>query len=182
MIAAGERTMDHLRDEITFTRYRGGTLSGYLSRLHYTAEWISDNITKEVVADVTPELGGVPLDVNVYFMSQNPQYYKPLTNNPAWIARIAQIEERINATPRTYIPKDKIKGMEGGLRSGDIIAVATNKAGLDYSHTGLINVINGEAHFMHASSTMKKVVIGDTISTYVNSVKAHTGITVVRPL
>lgn len=181
MLKLGGSSMEELKEEITYTRYRGGELKDYASRLHYTAEWISDNVTKGVVKDITPELGGEPLDVDVHFMSQNPKYYDKLKNDPAMVKRIAAIEQVVNRIPRTFIPKDRIKGIEGRLRSGDIIAVATNKDGLDYAHTGMILRVEGEARFFHASTTKKKVVIDVPVSEYVNSVTSHTGISVVRP-
>lgn len=181
MLKLGGSSMDELKDEITYTRYRGGELKDYASRLHYTAEWISDNVTKGVVKDITPELGGEPLAVDVHFMSQNPKFYDKLKNDPAMVKRIAAIEQVINRIPRTVVPKERIKGIEGRLRSGDIIAVATSKDGLDYAHTGMILRVEGEARFFHASTTKKKVVIDVTVSEYVNSVTSHTGISVVRP-
>ena len=181
MLAHGGSTIDDLRKELTFTRYRNGTLNGYESRLHYTADWIANNIEKKVVADVTPQLGGVPLKVNVSFMSTHPQYYRPLQEQPALIETMGAIETAVNKIPRSYIPRNGIREIENKLQSGDIIAITTSKDGLDYAHTGLINVVNGEARFMHASSSQKKVVLDRTISEYVNSVTSHTGITVVRP-
>lgn len=182
MLAHGGSTIDDLRKELTFTRYRNGTLNGYESRLHYTADWIANNIEKKVVADVTPQLGGVPLKVNVSFMSTHPQYYRPLQEQPALIETMGAIETAVNKIPRSYIPRNGIREIENKLQSGDIIAITTSKDGLDYAHTGLINVVNGEARFMHASSSQKKVVLDRTISEYVNSVTSHTGITVVRPI
>ena len=182
MLKLGGTTMDELIEEVTFTRYRGGDLNGYASRLHYTAEWISDNVTKGVVTDITPELGGEPLSVDVHFMSKNPKYYAKLKNDPDMVQRIAAIEQAVNSIPRTFIPKDRIGSVEDRLRSGDIIAVATSKAGLDYAHTGMILRTEGQSRFFHASTTHKKVVIDAPVSAYVNSVSTHTGISVARPL
>lgn len=182
MLAHGGSTINDLRREVTFTRYRHGTLNGYVSRLHYTADWIADNIEKKVVTDVTPQLGGVPFKVNVSFMSTHPQYYRPLQEQPSLIETMGAIEIAINKIPRLYIPRNSIRGIEHKLQSGDIIAIATSKDGLDYAHTGLIHVVSGEARFMHASSSQKKVVLDRTISEYVNSVASHAGITVVRPV
>lgn len=170
--------------EVTRTRYRSGILDGYLSRLHYTSEWISDNVTKGIVANVTQDdPNAVVFQNTVNFMSTHPQYYGPLKEDPDKVRRIREIEERINATTRWFVRKEKIASFEPRLQTGDIVAVATSKSGLDYAHTGMINVdAEGRRRFMHASTTAKKVVLDDTISNYVNSVKAHTGITVVRPL
>lgn len=42
----GKYEFDDLLAAVTHTRYRGGKLDGYLSRLHYTADWIHDNVAK----------------------------------------------------------------------------------------------------------------------------------------
>src|SRR5437762_1637668 len=51
MLRHDGRTPADLLREIQFTRYRGGKLDGYLSRLHYTSDWIYDNARKAVVHD-----------------------------------------------------------------------------------------------------------------------------------
>jgi hypothetical protein len=176
-------TFEALIDEITFTRYRGGTLNGYTSRLHYTADWIQDNIAKGVVLDVTPQLQADPFPLDVHFMSANPRFYKPLKQDPALVQEMAAIEARINVTSRTYVPKARIADVASQLQTGDIIAITTSKEGLDYAHTGMILVTpDGVRHFMHASAQKKKVLIDQSIDAYVNSVRTHTGISVVRPL
>lgn len=175
-------TFEDLVNEVTYTRYRQGKLNGYVSRLHYTAEWIADNIEKNVIHDVTPDMGGEPFPVNVNFMSSHPKFYKPLQDHPELVEAMAAIERHINTIPRTYIPKEKIADAEHLMQQGDIIAITTSKAGLDYAHTGLINRSDGKARFMHASTTHKKVVLDDTIGNYVLSVKSHTGISVLRPV
>ncbi|MCO6465498.1 MAG: DUF1460 domain-containing protein [Bradyrhizobiaceae bacterium] len=182
MIGHGGTTIEDLRKEVEFTRYRSGKLVGYESRLHYTADWIADNVVKKVVVDVTPQLDGKPLHLAVNFMSTHPQYYKPLQEHPELIPVFAKIEQHINAQQHLYIPKDDVAKVEDQLQSGDIVAIVTNKVGLDYAHTGLINVVDGQARFMHASSTQKKVVLDATISEYLKRVSSHTGVTIVRPI
>ncbi len=43
ILKKGTPTFDAFLRELTFTRYRGGALTDYTSRLHYTAEWMGDN-------------------------------------------------------------------------------------------------------------------------------------------
>jgi len=81
-------TFRDVLDQIEYTRYRGGNLDGYTSRLHYTSEWIIDNVKKGVVKDLTKELGGKPFPVNVGFMSANPQYYPQLVAEPTLVRKI----------------------------------------------------------------------------------------------
>ena len=173
---------EDLVKEITFTRYRSGALGDYTTRLHYTSEWIEDNVTKKIVKDETKDAGGELFPIHVNFMSQNPQYYRPLTEDSSLISRVAATERLLATTARYLIPKDRIAEIEHLLRTGDIVAIATSKAGLDYAHTGMIVKEGDNARLMHASSQKKKVILDVRISEYVNSVKSHTGISVLRPL
>lgn len=182
VIKKRKSSFEDLQKEITFTRYRQGMLNGYASRLHYTAEWIEDNVKKGVVTDITNTLHADPFPVQVSFMSENPRFYRPLREDPTMVERMASIERSINATSRWYVPKDRIADIEQQLQTGDIIAITTSKAGLDYAHTGLVFVTDdGVRHLMHASSQQKKVVLDVAVHAYVQGVRTHTGISVVRP-
>lgn len=176
-------TITDLINEVTMTRYRGGKLTDYTSRLHYASEWAADNIKKKTMKDMTQELGGVILPIQVSFMSEHPQYYPALKDNPQLIQEIAATEKNINAQTYYYIPKKDVRKIEGKLKTGDIIAIATNKAGLDYAHIGLIlKDKRGKARLLHASVKKKKVFHDTTISGYLKTVESHIGITVLRPL
>lgn len=182
-VKKGKSSMTDVIAELTFTRYRNGILDGYLSRLHYTTDWIRDNASKGVVADVTAELGGEALPLNLSFMSRHPDFYPALSGRPELTSELERIEKGLNEKPIVYIPQNKIARMEKELRTGDIIAVTTSKAGLDYAHTGLIlRSKKGVARFLHASLQKRKVIVDKAIGSYVNSVKTHTGISVLRPL
>jgi len=179
----GNTSFDDFLAELTFTRYRKGILTDYTSRLHYTSDWIQDNEEKKVVKNITPELGGENFPVRVSFMSENPGYYQALREFPGFIETIAGIEKEINKRKHWTIRRKEIKSVQKRLQTGDIIAVATNKEGLDYSHTGLIfRDKKNKVRFLHASSVKKKVLMDAPLHKYIKSVKTHTGITVARPL
>ena len=178
----GTPTWDAFVAQVTMTRYRDGKLDGYTSRLHYTSEWIENNIAKGVVRDVTQELGGEVFPVRVSFMSEHPQYYPPLKADSSLVGTMAAIERRLGTTMRFIIPRDKIVDIESQLQTGDIVAIATSKAGLDYAHTGLI-VRDGErARLLHASLTKKKVILDGPLADYIASVKTHLGVSILRPI
>lgn len=178
----GKDSIHDLIDAVTFTRYRDGILTDYTSRLHYTSEWIENNIKKGVVTDVTPQLGGEPFALQLGFMSQNSKYYPALVAEPRFVNVMRAIEDRVNKTSRTIIPRQNIAAVEAQLQDGDIIAIATSKEGLDYSHTGMIVREGDRARFLHASSTKKKVILDGPISEYVGRLETNLGITVLRPL
>jgi hypothetical protein len=174
---------DNLVREITRTRYRDGKLDGYTSRLHYTADWIANNVKKGTVKNITQELGGVEFPLKVSFMSEHPQYYAPMAADSTLIPEIVHTENDINTQKHYYIPKDAVKDIEAKLQTGDIIAIATNKEGLDYAHTGLAyRDERGKMRFLHASIVRKRVFLDKTVSSYLKTVTSHIGITVVRPL
>lgn len=176
-------TFRDVLDQIEFTRYRDGNLEGYTSRLHYTSEWIMDNVKKGVVKDLTKELGGKPFPVKVSFMSENPQFYPQLNAQPSLINKIRLVEYGINNTRHWYIPTSQVKDIESKLQTGDIIAIATNKPGLDYSHTGMIiKNAKGMALFLHASSAKKRVYLDRRISSYLSESPSSIGISVLRPI
>jgi hypothetical protein len=183
VLKKGKTSFNDFLEELTFTRYRKGILTDYTSRLHYTSDWIHDNEEKRVVKNVTEELGGEDYPVRVSFMSENPGYYQALREFPEFIGTIAEIEQEINKRKHWYISRREIKSVQKGLQTGDIIAVATNKEGLDYSHTGLtFRDEKNKIRFLHASSAKNKVLLDAQLHKYIKSVKTHTGITIARPL
>ncbi|HLP27858.1 MAG TPA: N-acetylmuramoyl-L-alanine amidase-like domain-containing protein, partial [Candidatus Didemnitutus sp.] len=120
VIKKGKSSWEDLVNEITFTRYRNGTLGDYTSRLHYTSEWIEDNVKKNVVRDISKEIDGDLFPIRVNFMSQNPRYYRPLKEDSILVSRMAEIERTLGTTTRYLIPKERIESVETKLQTGDI--------------------------------------------------------------
>jgi hypothetical protein len=183
MIKLGKSDLQELINELTYVRYRDGVLGDFSTRLHYTSDWIDNNVKKYIVKDITKEIGGEQFDFNVDFMSTHPQYYPALKHDPEMVRKIAKIEEEINSREHYYIPKEKVMRTEKFLQNGDIIAFATDKKGLDYAHTGLAYVLqDGQARLFHASSKQKKVTLDVRLYQYIANIKSDIGITVARPI
>jgi len=183
LIKLRKEKYQELINELIYVRYRDGVLGDYSTRLHYTSDWIDNNVKKNVVEDITDKIGGEPFDVNVSFMSEHPKYYPALKNDPDMVKKIADIEIDINSRKHFYIPKEKVNRTEQYLQNGDIIALATDKAGLDYAHTGLSFVETvDQARFFHASSKQKKVTLDVRLYQYITNIKSDIGITVARPI
>lgn len=175
-------SFDDFKDEIIFTRYREGILTDYTSRLHYTSDWIYDNEKKKVVRNITKEIGGEEFPFKASFMSKNPHFYQSLKEFPEFIEKIARLEKEINKRQHWYIPKSKIREVQKHIQTGDIIALATEKEGLDYGHTGLAyRDERGKMRFLHASQRKKKVLLDSELYKYTQSIETHIGITVARP-
>lgn len=165
-------------------RYRKGANKDnllYTDRLHYTSEWLIDNAKLIFFDDITKSLGGEKIKFNIGFMSQNPKYYPVLVNNPNLIEEIIKSEKKVNNSEFYYIPKSKVAKIENKIQNGDIILIATNKKGLDYSHLGFAYIDKkGETKLMHASSNKKEVIIDNRLSEYLNQNNSSIGITILR--
>jgi hypothetical protein len=172
-----------LVEAVTFTRYRDGRIDGYTSRLHYTSEWILENEKRGALRDLTASLGGVSRSPGVGYMSAHPERYPALKDAPQLVEVLREIERRLNARAVTVLPKQAVAAIEARLETGDLIAIATSIAGLDYSHTGLIyRDGQGVARFLHASSAKRRVVLDVPLDEYLAGGPAsQTGITVLRP-
>lgn len=161
-------------------RYRGGEVDGYGSRLHYFSDWVVDNTHRGNVREVTDRIysSAHHMEKSIDFMSSNADKYPALSDADALNAiKNAEIGYR-----RHRFPIIKTRNITSApLSNGDIVAITTSIKGLDVTHTGIIKVINGTAHLVHASSKAGKVIIDDTtLANYVRYNRTSTGIRVVR--
>jgi hypothetical protein len=184
MLKRGGRTPEALLAEVAFTRYRGGRLTDYASRLHYLSDWFFDNHAKRVVRLVTPELpGAVRFAKRVSYMSTHPDAYRQLKANAALVEQVARLESEINAREVQYLPKEKVAAAQALLMTGDIVGVTTTIEGLDCAHAGLCYRDEaGIPRLLHGSTTRKEVLLDEDLATYLASVPTHSGIIVPRPL
>jgi hypothetical protein len=175
---------EDLLREIEITRYRDGVCTGkYLDRIHYLAEWYVDNEHRGNLVDLTRELGGVPFkNRRCSEMTSLWRSYRYLKNNPSLLEPMGRLEARISKLPMTYVPKGEVKAMEGKLRNGDVIGIATKYQGAFCSHVGLCyRAPDGTARLMHASSDSKKVIVDSPVHLYLKRYEKHAGILVGRP-
>ena len=177
-----EPTFDRFLLELRRIRYRQGRLDGYASRLHYFSEWISDNASLGIVQDVTPELGGVPLNEHIAFMSSNRERYPTLRDDDTY-DRIREIEETLSRASIMYIPKDRIADAISRIRDGDIIAATSSTVGLDVAHTGFAIRVDGRLHFMNAPLVGRSVEISELpLAERMQRISEQDGVMVARPL
>jgi len=175
---------ENFEQELRQIRYRNGIINGYVSRLHYTTDWIYDNVDKGTFEDVTYALGGRKFKVNVHYMSDNYQKYTHLADNQDNVQQLSGIEQAINArNSYYYIPKKEIAEHQSLIKSGDIICFTTAFPGLDISHLAIAYWYKRRLTFIHASSTAKKVIINpESLIDYCNAIRSCTGIMVLRPV
>ena len=174
---------DYFVRQLKYIRYRKGIIQGYTSRLHYTTDWITDNVDKGTLEDITCALGGKRFQPQVGYMSSHPELYSGLRDNPQNTQTMASIEKAINQrTTYYYIPRDEIVEKQSLIKNGDIICFTTGLPGLDISHLGIAWRDKGQLSFIHASTRYKKVVVNpESLSDYCRMSKSNTGIMVLRP-
>lgn len=172
-------------ENVQTVRYTDGKLDGYCSRLHYFSAWIRDNQKRNIVRDRTAELGGIPLNKTLNFMSSNWQKYPRLKNNEANRQCILAMEKEIalemRSHPLRYIPSSKIHSIYPLLKAGDIIAVTTDIQGLDTTHTGFVYPTGNGLGLIHASPS-GKVKVSPDLQRYVEGVDHAIGIMVASPI
>lgn len=178
MVLAGDSLFQDFTANLQNIRYRNGIINGYDSRLHYTSDWAFDNVSKKNLQPLTKNLGGILEKKPVRFMSSNPSFYRQLENDTKMVCKIKKAENDINSRGGFfYIPKNRISKIENQIPHLAVIAFTTSAKGLDTSHIGFTFRQGNKLHFIHASSTNKKVIIDKrTISEYCSIQKSCTGI------
>ena len=122
-------------------------------------------------------------------MSTHPDSYAPLKGESQYAkdnrGRIREMETRVSALPRYYVPKERLAAVEERIQSGDILCFATSIDGLDYSHVVIAyrEKPGDRLGFIHASTSAKRVVIEPrTLQAYLDANARILGISVLRVL
>ncbi|MEG1187052.1 MAG: DUF1460 domain-containing protein [Bacteroidales bacterium] len=169
------------REAVQKIRYRNGKIYNYASRLHYFSEWLAENRKNGLIYDVTDSLGGRYVQKQINFMSTHPAAYPAFLRNPALLDSIKITERALSETSVYILPKERIESAESLINTGDLIAITTAIDGLDITHVGFAQRVNGRIHLLHASSVAKKVIIDPLpLAAYLQKQKNATGIRVFR--
>lgn len=148
-------------NHLKHVRYIGGEVS-YVKRQHYFTVWMDDNEKEGIVKNISPNPPFTAVQkVNVNWMSTHVSSYKMLTAHPEWGTGIRKLEQSVSGKSYRYIPKGKIANTQlfrNTIKDGDIIAIITNKKGLDTTHIGIASWHKDGLHLLNASSIHKKVI------------------------
>ncbi len=178
----GDELWEAFAREMERQRYRGGERGGYVTRLHYFSEWLADGEARGLVRRIGADLGGMPDERPLRFMSENRESYPALADDRV-LEEIAERERALDALTRHVIPTARIDGVTDGIRSGDVVAFATGIEGLDVSHAAFAyRDGGGVVRVLHAPLTGGVVEITDsTLRQYTARTRRSTGILVARP-
>lgn len=166
-------------------RYTKGIVS-YPTRQHYFTEWIEDNTEDGIVTEI--QAPNPPFNkkqtINIDFMSTHANLYPMMENRKDYIKQISEMEKRLSGKAYKYISKESIRDnaiFRKTIKDGDIIAITTNKKGLDTSHIGIAVWHKDGLHMLNASQIHKKVVEEPmTLHQYMQKHPSQTGIRIVR--
>lgn len=176
----GRYSFEDYSAELEFLRYIDGNKGEYPTRLHYFSDWIADNEVKNILKDITADIGGIPYVNRPSFMSSNPKFYAQLSN-PKFVDKMKARERVIGARDYHYVPKSEIGTVEESIEAGDLIAITATMDNLDVVHVGFAVKRNGRTYLMHASSMSRMVEISEKpLSDYLATNKSQSGIIVAR--
>lgn len=168
-------------------RYHDGTID-YVTRKHYFTDWIEANSKKGYVSEISvsnPPFSAVQ-QLILNYMSTHVDFYPMLQNQAERISQIKIIEKKLSNKTCRYIPKSEIKNtklLRNVIHNGDIIAIVTNKKGLDTSHLGIAIWHANGLHILNASQIRKKVVEEPmTLRQYMGQHPSQLGIRIIRIL
>ena len=168
--------------EIERMRYRNGERRGYLSRLHYFSEWITDGERRGLVRDLGSELGAARDTRPLRFMSAHRASYSALAGDEVYEG-VVEMERRLDGQARRVVPTKRIPEVVDRLETGDVLAFATAIPGLDVTHAAFAwRDAKGTLRVLHAPLSGGVVeVTRTTLPEYVAAIRHATGIVVARP-
>ncbi len=172
-------------------RYDKGCIRDYTSRNHYFSSFILNAERMGLAHEIVPADCGkqspftASKRLDIHFMSRHPELYPSLKRNPALVADISHTEKALTGIPVHYIPTQSLgnsKALRNAVHDGDILAIVTNRKGLDISHVGFASWgKDGRLHLLNASSLHHKVVLeAKTLQAYLRTQRLQPGIRVIR--
>ena len=170
-------------DALTNVRYRSGIISGYSSRLHYFSDWVSDNMQKGIVCEITENNEHEQRCLSLNYMTEHSDLYRKLKDNDLLVSEMRCNEKKWKNYKMPYIPKRLLNLQDTDIiiREGDILALTTSIPGLDVVHLGFAVWVDGRLHLLHASSTHGRVLLDPSpLYDYLKNKKKHTGVRVIR--
>lgn len=178
-------------DELCFTedleasRYRGGALGDYASRLHYFVDWIGDNEARGRIENLTTSLGGTPVQKDFYLITRR-ELPKAAIDQEAIDAvteTLLATEQRLSSTSHDVLGRESAPDALRALEDGDLVAFVRERPGLLVHHAGFVYWANGTPRLLHASSYHQRVVITESdLTDYLLRRPERKGVIVARPL
>lgn len=160
-------------------RYKGGECRGYGSRLHYVSQWVIDGTHRGILREVTDLIGPADYAIKTLdFMSSHRDKYEMLADSANY-ADVKRQESGLRGHRYAYIKTANIGKTQ--LRENDVVAVVSGLKALDVEHLGIVTIVDGKPHLLHASSKEGKVTIDKReLQEYMRQRRTSPGIRVFR--
>ena len=171
--------------ELERSRYRGGRIDGYGSRLHYFVDWIDDNEARGRLTNLTSSLGGVPVRRDFYYITRRvlDRARLPEAELASLRREVERDEKRLSSQSHPVLARERAAPVLEGLEDGDILAFVYDRPGLLVHHAGFVLRVDGKPRLLHASSFHVRVVVtASDVSSYVLRRPERRGVIVARPL
>jgi hypothetical protein len=176
---AGESDPSCFEREVLLSRYRGGRLSDYSSRLHYFVDWIYDNESRGRLRNLTESLGGEPVRKDFYHLTGR-LLVRP--EHSELRRRVRDVEESLSGRSHFVLPRERAPRALAGLSDGDLVAFVRERPGLLVHHAGFVRNVRGHPRLLHASSYHERVVLTpDDVTSYLLRRPERKGVIVARP-
>lgn len=180
----GETSFSAFCRHLKHIRYIEGKVA-YVNRQHYFTVWMEANEREGIVKNIAPNSPFTAVQtVNLNWMSTHQQNYKMLAAHKEWLPGIVKLEQSVSGKSYRYVPKNAIANTQlfrSTIHDGDIIAIITNKKGLDTTHIGIASWHKDGLHLLNASSIHKQVIDEPmTLYKYMQKHTSHIGIRVCR--
>ena len=178
-------------DELCFTedleasRYRGGALGDYASRLHYFVDWIGDNESRGRIENLTTSLGGTPVQRDFYLITRR-ELPKAVLEREA-LAGVTEdllaTERRLSSASHDVLRRKSAPEALRVLEDGDLVAFVRERPGLLVHHAGFVYWASGTPRLLHTSSYHQRVVITESdLTDYLLRRPERKGVIIARPL
>ena len=180
----GDRSEACFLRELELSRYRGGEMAGYASRLHYFVDWIADNETRGRLRHMTTELGGEPVQRDFFHISRRvlPRAELGAAERERLTRELESTEARLSRDEHPVLDREIAPDALAGLEEGDIVAFTRERSGLLVHHAGFVHWVGGTPRLLHASSYHERVVITvEDVTNYLLRRPERRGVITARP-
>ena len=174
--------------ELEATRYRGGRMGDYASRLHYFVDWIGDNESRKRLVNMTASFGGEPVQKDFFYISERvlkrwDVKEDELASLTSMTREMQTTEARLSATTHSVLTRESAPAVLSELKDGDLVAFVRERPGLLVHHAGFVYWTNGTPRLLHASSYHSRVVITvRDLTNYLLRRPERRGVIVARPI
>ena len=177
--ATPRAALDHFAQHVKNLRYQDGRVD-YCSRHHYFSLWAQAAERQGYLVNLTPFLpGATSRRRRLNFMSTHADAYPPMQNPRLRSCIGAQEADRV--IEQTYLPLDQLEKALPSLRNGDLFGLVTRVDGLDVTHVGVVERLDGRLDALHAApgnGVMRSV----DLARYTRHVPDVIGLMILRPM